>query len=140
MAFTDAQKVDIRRYIGAPDAYRQDNTRLESSIIEAGDGAESEAVVVGYLAEITAINARLIGVVRSSGGIKQVDEVEFFGDKGGSSAGLDATIAEGRMWASRLSQFLGTPLIGDFFGTRGFEGFGFTRGSVQVSGGEIPFG
>ena len=67
MAFTDTEKQDIRRYIGAPDAYRQDNTRLESAMDLAGADPIAVATVQGYLTEIAAIDARLTGVARSSG-------------------------------------------------------------------------
>lgn len=133
MAFTDAQKAQIRRYLGFPDVFRYANTRLESAMDVVGGRAEVQAQVEADLAAITAVEAKLTEALTSAG-IKKVDEVEFF-EAGQRKALRD----EGRRMCSRLSITMGVPLAADAFGDGGYTGDDW-MGPTGQYGGMFPCG
>ena len=57
MALTDAQKANVRRYLGAPDIGRQYDLRLESAMDALSP--EGEVNVIDYLRELELIRAQL---------------------------------------------------------------------------------
>ena len=58
MAFTNPQKVTIRRYLGWP-LYASYDTTLESVMDSVGNDVDASAVVVAILANIVEVEARL---------------------------------------------------------------------------------
>lgn len=135
MAFSDAQKALIRRYLGFPDVLRQSNTRLESAMDVVGGRAEVQALIETDLAALAAVETQLTNAI-SSGGIKKVDEIEFF--ENGQRAAIRS---EGRRLCGRLSITMGVPLVGDAFGEQGYGGDGFMGVGFQYgSGGMFPCG
>lgn len=117
MSFSDAQKTQIRRYLGYPDVYRQANTRLESAIDVVGGRPDTQAIIETDLAALVAIEAKLSGSVLASAGVKKVDEIEFY--QNGASTNVRK---EGRRICGRMSITFGVPLAGDCFGTGGYGG------------------
>lgn len=98
MALTDAQKAQVRRYLGYPDINREPSN-LESAFDALS--AEGEAVVVSILAEIATIRASISGS-QTRQGIKRAEDIEFF--QGG---GLQALYAEGNRLAYELGAVFG---------------------------------
>jgi hypothetical protein len=137
MAFTEAQKVKIRLFLGFPDVFQDNNARLESAIDVIGTRSDTQTEVETLLVNLAAADAKVNGLLTSAG-IKKVDEVEFFPSSSGSSSVTDAR-SYGRLWASRLSIIFGVPLQGDAFGTRGYEGDSWSRYGFQV-GNVVPLG
>ena len=127
MAFSDAQKTQIRRYLGYPDVYRQANTRLESAIDVVGSRPDTQTLIESDLAALVAIEAKLSGAVLSSAGVRKVDEIEFF-----QNGNLDITRKEGRRICGRLSVTFGVPLASDVFGTSGYGGDGWMQNVTPI--------
>lgn len=138
MAFTEAQKVEIRLFLGFPDVFQGENTRLESAIDIIGGRPDTQAEVESLLTNLAAADAAVNSLLTTAG-IKKVDEVEFFPSSasGGSSGGAAAR-AYGRMWANRLSIIFGIPLQGDAFGTGGYMGDSWASHIFQ--GRVVPWG
>ena len=127
MAFSDAQKTQIRRYLGYPDVYRQANTRLESAIEVVGSRPDTQTLIESDLAALVAIEAKLSGAVLSSAGVRKVDEIEFF-----QNGSLDITRKEGRRICGRMSVTFGVPLASDVFGTSGYGGDGWMQNITPI--------
>lgn len=139
MAFSEAQKVKIRLFLGFPDVFRDGNSRLESAITVIGDRPDTQAEVEAVLANLATADAKVNSVL-SFAGIKKADEVEFFPSSSGTTSKDDAR-SNGRMWANRLSIIFGIPLVNDVFSERGYSGDGWGDAAFQMgTGGEIPLG
>lgn len=136
MAFTEAQKVKLRVYLGYPDTYQQANTRLESAIDVIGGRAATQTEVESVLASLAAVETSLASSL-SSAGLKRAEDVEWYEGSSGSAA-IDQKRSEGRRYCSRLSIIFGVPLAGDYFGSRGYEGDNWMGVGHQY--GVIPLG
>jgi hypothetical protein len=150
MAFTEAQRVQIRFYLGFTDLFRDHNHRLESAMTVVGDRPATQAQIELILASLVTAEASLQTAVTSvasgtaTGGIKKVDEAEFYQTSTSSSTSIDDKAIENarrncRMYASRLSIMLGVPIVGDVFGGLGYQGDRWMGRGFQ-GGGEIPLG
>lgn len=134
MAFTDAQKVQIRKYLGAPDVHRQANTRLESALDVIGSRSDSQTEVESILASLVLVEAKLVSSWATAG-LARAEDVEWFQSKGGgASAETEGKRSEGRRFCSRLSQLIGYPLLGDAFGTGGYGGDAWAGYGMQYGG------
>jgi len=129
MAFTDAQKAKIRRYLGYPDVFRYANTRLESAIEVIGGRAEVQTLVEADLTALDAIDAKLSSAASSQGGIKRVDDIEFY-----QGQVVSQIQSDGRRIVGRLSITFGVPIEGDYFGSGGYLGDGWSRKQTQYGG------
>lgn len=125
MAFTAAQKKDIRKYLGVPFGFYDLNYRLESMMEKVGADATDSAEVIAWLTRLTAIDAAVTGDSSSSatyGALKKVDEVEFYNVTDGSASGNTiGLVNQGRVLINRLARAFGmddTLPNGDYFGTR----------------------
>ena len=139
MAFTEAQRVEIRHYLGFPDTYQGENFRLEGAMDVVGGRSDAQAKAEEIIAALVVAETKVTAML-SSAGIKKVDEVEFFGNASGSS-GLRDACGYGRMLAGRLSILFGVPVVNDIFGPNGYmsdgwRGMGFQMGNAH----EIPLG
>ena len=141
MAFTEAQKLKIRVYLGIPSIYRYRDPRLEGAITVVGNDADASAEVVSILAKLATVETDIDSAMTTAG-LKRADEVEWYAGKGGTAgnAVVEAQAAKGRRWCSRLSQILGTPIVNDAFGTQGYGGDWYMGPSFQNSSGIIPLG
>ncbi len=135
MAFTDAQKAKIRRYLGYPDVFRYANTRLESAIDVVGGRAEVQALVEADLAALDTIDAKLSSVASSQGGLKRIDDIEFY-----EGQAVSQIRSDGRRMAGRLSITFGVPIEGDVFGSGGYTGDGWSGACHQYGGGMFRLG
>jgi hypothetical protein len=128
MAFTAAQKQQIRNYLGAPAVYPDLQHRLEGALDTVGGNAEAVTHVTAWLTELTSIDTNLVvtvggGASASYGALKKVDEIEFYApeDSGGSSESTVGALARGRMLIQRIARILGVSdvmPVGDYFGSR----------------------
>lgn len=137
MAFTAAQKQQIRNYLGAPAVYPDFQHRIEGAMDVVGEDAEASTIVTGWLVRLTEIDTALTGSGSSGststyGALKKVDEVEFYpvtDESGSSGASSIALVEQGRVLIQRLARILGVwdflP-IGDYFGTK-------INGSFQIA-------
>jgi hypothetical protein len=62
MAFTELQRVKIRRYLGAPAVYLTDEPLLENAMNAVELKPESEAEAIALLATLDALDAKLADV------------------------------------------------------------------------------
>lgn len=129
MAFTDAQKAKIRRYLGYPDVFRYANTRLESAIDVIGGRAEVQALVEADLTALDAVDTKLSSVASSQGGLKRIDDIEFY-----EGQAVSQIQSDGRRLVGRLSITFGVPVQGDVFGSGGYTGDEWSRGRTQYGG------
>jgi hypothetical protein len=124
MAFSEEQRVQIRHYLGYPDVFQGQNTRLESAMDVIGERVQASARVVAILAEITAALAATApsseDSLHSSAGIKQVDEVHFFGNESVGNVALLEMRKLGRQWVNQLSIIFGVCIAHDIFGRGGY--------------------
>ncbi len=144
MAFTEAEKVKMRLFLGFPDVFQQSNPRLESVFDVIGSRADTETKVREIITAIEAADTKVNNVLAQAG-VKRVDEVEFFQSSKGSNAAVDDARRNGRMHVGRLSIILGVPKQGDIFGETGYEGdkwarSGFQYGGNSPNGGMVPLG
>ncbi len=123
------EKAKCRLYLGFPDEFRYKNTRLESSFINISDEAIEQ--VRALLVTLATIDSLIINVGLANAGLKQVDEIHFFGPNGQITQQRKA----GRTYVGQLSIILGVPPYADYFGTQGYPGDSFSG-----LGGRMPNG
>lgn len=124
MAFTDAQKDDIRGYLGYALGYYQYNTPLESMMDKVGGVVSEQAKVESILTELTTIDAVLAtagGSAAATGMLKQVDEVQFYNATDSAGYIAPGAVQRGRMLIKRLAVALGDrdgdTIQSDYFGS-----------------------
>lgn len=120
MAFNEAQKISIRRYLGYPLGFYDLNTRLESMIDKVGSSAAEQAAVETILAELVTVDAALASSGSSStttGGLKKLDEIEWYDVTTETVASTVDALTRGKMLVERLRQCFAVPLAGRYFGT-----------------------
>jgi hypothetical protein len=118
VAFTDAQKISVRRYLGYPLGYYQYNTALESMFDKIGAIAAEQAAVETILAELVTVDATLATGGTSAtalGMLKQVDEVQFYDGVQSSGYIAPGAMQRARMLVERLRQCFGVVLFADYF-------------------------
>ncbi len=130
MPFTEAQKKDVRKYLGVPFGFYDLNSRLESMFGLVGENATDTAQIVDWLDRLAEIDDSLTGSAASfstQGSLKKVDEVEFYPisefELGSTALTL---VAQGRVLIGRIARALGVSdylPIGDYFGSRRPSGF-----------------
>ncbi len=126
MAFTDAQKISIRRYLGYPLGYYQYNTPLESMIDKVGVVPAEQSAVESILAELAAVDVAIaaggstVGA-GTYGALKQVDEIQFYSAKDSllQSSDVITAMKRARMLVGRLADAMGGRDIikADYFAT-----------------------
>ncbi len=119
----------IRLYLGAPDQFRQVDTRLESILGNISD--EAEMIVRECLTALATIENLILTSGVTNAGIKRVDEVWFFE----AGAMLNQQRKAGRTYVSRISIILGVPIYSDCFGTTGYLGDSFSGFGERSGGG-----
>lgn len=134
MAFTTAEAQAIRQYLGVPTLNRYRDPRLENAITIAGSDVDAAAAVRVILAKLVTVETDYDAAFADAG-LKRADEVEFYAGKGNAATPLvDAQARRGRVQCSRLSQLLGMPILGDYFGRDGFGGDWYLGPAMQKSG------
>lgn len=121
MAFTDAQKVSIRRYLGYPLGFYDLNYRLESMMDKVGASAVEQAAVETILAELVTVDAAIATAgasASSAGSLKAiVGDVEWYNTTTESNTSSIDALGRGKMLIERLRQSFGVELGGRYFGT-----------------------
>lgn len=140
MAFSDDQANLIRHYLGFSFYFQDHNPRLEDQLTRVGNDVSAKAIVQAILAELVVADGRLQVLIAVQGGVKKVDEIEFF-NRQESNSSIDDVRAYGRMQVGRLSIAMGTPIVGDVFSGKGYEGDAWSNSDFQIGGmGIIPLG
>lgn len=133
---TDTQKASVRLYLGYPDYFRYQHTRLESVLNNLSP--EAETLVSDGLTNLAAIEVGIANgagsastsAAMSAAGIKRVDEVWFFSPAEANSSGGSLAFknlkAAGRYYVTRISIITGVPIYSDVFGTAGYLGDTFS--------------
>lgn len=142
MAFTSAQIVSIKKYLGFPQVFESNNPRLLGAIELLGNHTERAAYIVSLLTELDVVDAAVAAAgstTTTQGALKKVDEVEFY-DVSSSSSGSDyvGALKRGKMLCGRLSSAMGVPIISNYFGTQGYSDDSWGDASFQV--GSFPLG
>ena len=121
MAFTDAQKVSIRRYLGYPLGFYDSNYRLESMMDTVGASAVEQAAVETILAELVVVDTAIAAAgstTSTAGSLKAiVGDVEFYNTTTESNSATVDALSRGKMLVERLRQSFGVELGGRYFGT-----------------------
>lgn len=134
---SNAHKAQIRLYLGYPDLFKYKNTRLESVISDSVLSSEAQDLIISALNSLAVVESFILGTAIQMGGLKRVDDVEFFSGK---------TTKEirhyGKMYVSRISITLGVPVYSDVFGTKGYLGDTFSGllGNKPHGGNLTPLG
>lgn len=132
MALTDAQKAQIRTFLGYPNLYRYKNTRLEGAFSALDAAAES--ILIAEIAAVQTEDARLTEFMDRAG-VKKVDEIEFFASSKDASDSIDRCRMKGRVHINRISVLLGVPINTDYFSTKGYPGDSFSAGGMGPENG-----
>jgi hypothetical protein len=122
VAFTNTQKVSVRRYLSFPLGLYQYNTWFESMFDKIGGVLEEQAAVESILAELDAVDAALgqSALSGAKGALKAVDEIEWYAPKD-SMIKVVGLVERGHMLCKRLAQCFGDPIVaamqerGDYF-------------------------
>ncbi|UOF77390.1 hypothetical protein [Caudoviricetes sp.] len=138
MAFTDAQKRDIRKYMGVPFGFYELSHRLESMMGLVGGSATDAAQIVIWLDRLAEIDDALTGEAAASasasyGALKKVDEVEFYDvtDETEAGTGTLTLVQQGRTLIGRIARAMGVSdylPIGDYFGSQRSMGSSISLG------------
>lgn len=132
---TESQKASIRLYLGYPDYFRDQHTRLESVLLNLSP--ESEEIIGGCLDRLATIETALMEAGTDGAGVKRVDEIWFENGKVRTSEIKKL----GRQYVSRISIVTGVPIYSDVFGSAGYFGDSFSGfGSPQGGGGFYGLG
>lgn len=120
---TDEEKSDIRFYLGYPEVFIYNNSRLENAMDVVGSNIIVMNRIRSILAQIKQLEEKIseYDSVLETAGIKRVEEIEFFNEKEAKSK-EQALKKEAKVLVGRLSSILGTPINGDVFGTKGYQG------------------
>jgi hypothetical protein len=119
VAFTDAQKISIRRYLGYALGGYQYNTGFESMLDKIGAIAAEQSAVETILTELATVDARIATSAGSTslGSLKRADDIEWYNTTTESSTASVDALGRGKMLIERLRQCFGVPLGGRYFGT-----------------------
>lgn len=123
MAFTEAQKVKLRQYLGYPDVYRDANPRLESAFSVIGERPDTQAAVEVILTSLAAVELSITAAL-STAGLKRAEDIEWY-QAGAAGSQIEGRRSEGRAHCSRLSIMFGVPILCDAFGRSGYQGDGY---------------
>ena len=111
MAFTESQRVEIRRYLGHQALFRQTDSKLERSMNAVDTYAETETSVEARLAELAAIETKVTACYSRLKALK-VGAIELPGR--GELLGL---LSEGRRITRELAVVFGVDVLeGAVFG------------------------
>lgn len=153
MAFTDAQQVQIRFFLGYPFPFQQLNPRLEGAIQLVGANATAKTIVEGLLSKLVTFygidpgnpgGPAQIDSALADAGIKRtesVDDVVEFGTTGNSNGGassnatLNAQNDVAIQLVGALSSMMGVEIANNVFGKTGYVNDLWARRGNQMSTG-----
>lgn len=111
MAFTSAQRTQIRKWLCYPQVDRDTYSHLESTLTTVGADPDAQTEVEAILAKLAAIDPK-IDASMTTAGLKRAEDIEWY--EGASVASSVAHV--GRMYCHRLSVIFNIELGGDAFG------------------------
>jgi len=112
VALTDAQKAQVRQYLGWERGYDR-NSKLEDKLLNLS--SDEETLVTAVLTKLSALDTAIDALVSTSAGrVVQVDEVRF-----SERDPLEQHQEHGRRLVARLVALLGVDINRDFFGDGG---------------------
>ena len=117
MAFTDAQKVSIRNYLGFSENFHQINTRLESMLIDLPiRSPAAEALAISILAQLAAIDAANQTTALTGVKFKKAEDVEW------NLGAFQQRQDYGRSLIQRLAILFEVTPMEDYYGAAGGGG------------------
>ena len=117
MALSDAQRAQVRKYLGWPARWWQTTSQLEQAMNALDQAAAELAEVLTMLTELAAHDARITACYGRLKAMK-VGSIELTGH-----GEILALRSEGRRLSGRLSAKLGVPIIQDAWGSGGPTAF-----------------
>jgi len=143
MALADAEKTQVRFYLGQGSLFRYKNPRLEG--IWGALDADAEAILRKILGQLAVVDEQLFGHdgatsrAISAAGIKAVEEIQFAGNGGAVTTELRRL---GRNLVGRLSALIGVPIYADVFSDNGWPGDSYSKNGLGGGNGGnmIPLG
>jgi len=153
MAFTDAQQVQIRFFLGYPFPFQQLNPRLEGAIQLVGANATAKTIVEGLLSKLVTFYgidpgnpggpAQIDKAIAQAGvrRVESVDDVVDYGTTGneGASASSSAMLSTQNEAAMQLvgalSSMMGVEIANNVFGKTGYVNDLWARHGNQMSHG-----
>jgi hypothetical protein len=121
MAFTETQKVSIRRYLGRPLGFYDLDPQLEGMMDKVGGSAVEQTAVETILTELVTIDAVIATAgasASSTGSLKAITgDVEWYNTTTESNGASVDAMGRGKMLIERLRQSFGVELYGRYFGT-----------------------
>lgn len=110
MAFSDAQKVQLRKWLGYPQAARDIYSHLESTFTTVGADATVQTEVEAILAKLALVDPK-VDASMTTAGLKRAEDIEWY--EGTSVVSSVAHV--GRMYCQRLSTIFNIELGSDAF-------------------------
>ncbi len=118
--FTNADKMNIRFYLGYPQLFLGFSNRLESAIRVIQEDADAVLLVQSILEKLGKVSADLDESYINAG-LKRVEEIEWYAGKDGNgSTQIIGITAQGRQLVNQLSILFGVPKNADIFGKSGY--------------------
>jgi len=125
MAFTTAQLAQIRTYLGYPSVYLFQDPALEGVMVAVGNDVDASALVVSYLANVTAVLADIQSMGLLNAGVRSLDKGDVELDV--NNAQITGKKEVGRMWVGMLSGLFSVPIWTDIFAGRGYQGHAWAK-------------
>lgn len=120
MAFTNAEKTKIRRYLGFSELDRQIDMRLESQLVALPvNNPDAEADVRTVLGLLAQIDAKIMSAALTRLDATRVENIELLGP-----AQLVALRAQGRMLIGQIGITFDVLPLRDYYDTSGGSGMG----------------
>lgn len=116
MAFTEAQRVSLRTFLGYPDTFTGQDTSLEAAFDVVGTRPATQAAVEDLLARLARIESSLDEAVDNAG-LKRAEDIAWYPD----GAEFDSKCDAGRRHCARLSVIFNVPIMNDAFGQVGYS-------------------
>lgn len=131
MAFTEAQRVKLRSFLGWPDVHQQYNPYLEGTFTTIGARPDTQARVESVITAIEAVETKLKAVAISFAGLKRAEDIEWYpsGQAGGQ---IDVLRSEGRRLVGQLSTIFGVEIKSDYFGAGGMNTTRSSSGYIKL--------
>lgn len=124
MALTDAQKADIRWYLGYSARFYQSFSRLEQAMSALENDPDAETLVLAAIDSVKLIDTKLVEVH------DRLKAVQVCDIKLGHKKELCALRGEGRRFVGRIAATLGVPVMHDVFGSGSYRSWATSVGPV----------
>lgn len=134
MALTDAQKADIRYYLGYSMRFHQSDSRLEMAMRALEEDSDAETLVLADIARLKAIDLKFEAAYDRLK-VMQVCDIKL-----AHKAELCSFRSEGRRVVGRIAATLGVPVRHDVFGSGAYSYLATWGGLVPSSANVVKQG